>query len=151
MSSILGSIQSLIENAGSELRRTVPLAVSMAIESGSQQEILRELKSPTNLGSRWLRAALTERVYGENTARPLWTEVVDQNGCEPPDVMLHRAKMLARSGDINRAAAMIRIALQNSRAYDLYIRAETVARKCRAGRVQNSAQFCRQSSFRFRL
>jgi FkbH-like protein len=105
----------------------------MAIESGSQQEILRELESPANLGSRWLRAALTEQVYGAETAKPLWEEVIDQNGCEIPHVMLHRARMLARGGDINGAAAMIRIALQNSREYDLYIRAETVARKCRAG------------------
>jgi FkbH-like protein len=133
MSAIQETILSLVENAGSDLRRTVPLAVAMAIESGSEQEILRELESAANLGSRWLRAALTERVYGANEATPLWQEVVDQSGCEPPDVMLHRARMLARSGDILGAAAMIRIALQNSRAYDLYIRAETVARKCRAG------------------
>ncbi|MGB6856420.1 MAG: HAD-IIIC family phosphatase [Terracidiphilus sp.] len=111
----------------------MPLAVAMAIESGSQQEIIRRLESPRSLGSRWLRAALTERVNGGEAAKPLWEEVVDQNGCEIPDVLLHRARMLARSGDVDGAAAMIRIALQNSREYDLYIRAETVARKCRAG------------------
>lgn len=133
MNSSVEIIRDLVENSGPDLRRTVQMAVTMALEHGLELEVLRAIESRTSVGSRWLRAALTERVCGTEEAKSLWKEVVAANGCEIPDALLHRARTLARGGEIKGAADLIRIALENSHEYDFYLRAETVARKCRVG------------------
>jgi FkbH-like protein len=127
------AIRAFVENAGPDLRRAVQTAVALSAEHGLEDEVLRIIESQTTVGARWLRAALEEKVNGIEAAKPLWEEVVAQNGCEIPDVLLHRARAMARGGDINGAATLIRIALENSHEYNFYLRAETVARKCKAG------------------
>jgi FkbH-like protein len=131
MNSGAGAIRTLVENTGPDLRRTVQMAAAMAAGQGSEREVLRAVESGTSVGCRWLRAALAEKISGTDEARPLWEEVVAQNGCEIPDVLLHRARIQTRSGNIDCAAALIRFALQNSHEYDFYMRTETVARKLR--------------------
>lgn len=127
------TIRALIENAGSDPRRSVQAALAIAVEQSAEQEILGAIDSETALGYRWLAAALVERVSGAEAAKTLWERVIAPNGCEIPEILLHRARLLAREGKLDSAASLLRFALQNSRNYDLYLRAESVARKCKAG------------------
>lgn len=129
----VGAIRALVDNAGLDLRRTVQMALAIATEYSMEREILCAIESRTTVGCRWLTAALTEKLNGPEQATILWQQVTTQNGCEIPDVLLHRARLLARSGDIQGAATLLRTALHNSRDYDLFVRAETLARKCRMG------------------
>jgi FkbH-like protein len=131
MTSRIEAIRLLLENAGPNLSRSIQTAVSLAVEDESVNEVLAAIGSRNSVGLRWLRAALTEKAHGPEIAKPLWEEVVAQNGCEIPDVLLHRARNLARSGDLSGAAELIRLAFQNSQDYSLYIRAEATVRKCR--------------------
>jgi FkbH-like protein len=127
------AIRALVENAGPDLRRVVQTALALAAEHGVERKTLRAVDSGNSVGCRWLRAALTEKLAGPAEAAVLWQQVVAQNGCEIPDVLLHRARSLARGGQVEGAAKLLRIALQNSHDYDLFIRAESLARKCSAG------------------
>lgn len=131
MKSRIDAIRLLVENAGPNLSRSVQTAVSLAVENGSEDEVLAAIKSCNSVGLRWVRAALTEKRHGSEFAKPQWEEVVAQNGCEIPEVLLHRARNLARSGDATGAADLIRLALQNSREYSLYVRAEASVKKIR--------------------
>lgn len=127
------TIRALIENAGSDPRRSVQAALATAAEQGTEEEILNAINSESALGYRWLTAALVERVSGTGAAKTFWERVVAPNGCEIPEILVHRARVLIREGEVESAAPLIRLALQNSRSYDLYLRAESVARKCKAG------------------
>jgi FkbH-like protein len=131
MSGHVEAIRILIENAGPDLRRIVQNAISLAVEDGAETELLRAIESRKTVGFRWLRAALTERLNGSEAAQPLWDEVVAQNGCEIPDLLIHRARNLTRLGDSHNAAKLIRLALENSHDYGLYVRAEAMVRKCK--------------------
>jgi FkbH-like protein len=133
MNAAAEAVKALVENSGADMRRTVQMAVALAAEHGLERDILRVVEARDTVGSRWLRAALTEKIAGPEKAADLWQEVVAQNGCEIPDVLLHRARALARGGDIIGAAGLIRLALQNSHDFDLFMRAEAVARKCHTG------------------
>jgi len=129
----VATILELIEIAGPDLRRAVQAALARAVEHRVEYELLHAIESRTDVGSRWLRAALTEKIGGIEEAKPLWEQVVDQSGREIPDVLLHRARIEARSGDIQAAAGLLRLAFENSYEYDLFVRAERIARKCSAG------------------
>jgi FkbH-like protein len=125
------SVRALIENAGPDMRRAVQAAVGLAVEHGAEREILRDLEWRSNLGARWLRAALTEKVDGPKAAAAHWESVVTDSGCEIPEALLHRARAWAREGDTDRATDLLRLALQGSPDYDFFLRAETLVRKCR--------------------
>jgi FkbH-like protein len=125
------AVRALLENAGSDLRRAVQVAVALAVEHGVEREILRGIESRPNLGARWLRAALTERVEGPKAAAVHWERVVTDSGCEMPEALLHRARAWAREGDPHRAAELLRLALEGSPDYDFFLRAETLVRKCK--------------------
>lgn len=131
MKSRIEAIRLLLENAGPNLSRSIQTAVSIAVEDGSEDETLAAIESCTSVGLRWLCAALTEKRRGSEIAKPLWEAVVAQNGCEIPDVLLHRARNLAREGDVFGAAELIRFGFQNTEDYALYVRAEGTVRKCR--------------------
>lgn len=123
------AIRALVDGAGPSLRRSVQTAVAMALEYKAEREVLAAVESCSTTGGRWLRAELTERLQGPKAAAPLWREVVSQNGCELPDVLLHRARSLARSGETQEAARLFRLALHNCRDYDFYLRSENLLRK----------------------
>lgn len=127
------AIRTLVESAEPDLWRSVRVALSLAADKEAELQLLRAVESRRNVGCRWLRAALIEKLNGSEAAKPLWEEVVTQNGCQIPDVLLQRARTLTREGDIIGAAALMRLALQNTHDYGFYVRSETVARKCRAG------------------
>jgi FkbH-like protein len=133
MSTAVEMIRDLIGNSGPDLRRGVQVAVARSVQHGLEREVLREIESSNDVASRWLRAALTEKVSGPEVAVRAWEQVVDQNGCEIPDVLLQRARSIARSGDVRQAANLMRTALQNSQQYDFFVRAEAIARKCKTG------------------
>ena len=125
------AIRTLVESAGPDPRRAVLAATNFAFEHSLCSEALQAIESRHTLAARWLRAALTEKASGPESACRLWSEVVSADGREIPDVLLHRARILARRGDHGQAAHLLRLALQNSHDYDLYIRAETLVLKCR--------------------
>lgn len=133
MTSSVECIRALVENSGTDPRRAVQMAMVMAAEQDSEEEVLRAVESGSTVAASWLRAGLVEKISGTEAAKPLWAQVVARNGCEIPDVLLHRARILARGGETSAAAALLRVALQNSHEYDFFVRAEVVARKCRAG------------------
>jgi FkbH-like protein len=125
-------IRASVENSGADLRRAIQAAVAVTIEHGLEREVLRAIEIRPSQGTRWLRAALTEAIAGPNAAAPHWEGVVSQSGCEMPDALLHRARASVRGGDRNRAAALLRLALQGTPDYDFFLRAETLVRKCKS-------------------
>ncbi len=133
MSESVEMVRAIVESAGPDLRRAVQKAVAIASQNNAEQEVLNAFGSQTSPAFLWIVAALSEKVNGAQAAKPLWESVVAQNGCEIPEVLLHRARILAREGESTAAASMLKLALENSRSYDLYVRAEAIARKCRAG------------------
>ena len=124
-------IRASVENAGPDLRRAVQAAAAIAVEHGIQREVLSALESRPNLATRWLQAVLTETVRGPGAAAPHWECVVTPTGCEIPEALLHRARNCVREGDIQRAGALLRLALHGAPDYDFFIRSETLVRKCK--------------------
>jgi FkbH-like protein len=120
-----------VENAGPDLRRAVQAAAAITVDHSLEREVLRSLESRRSEGARWLRATLTETVEGPEAAAQCWEGVVTQSGCEVPEALLHRARISARQGNPDEAAALLRLALHGAPDYGFFLRAESIVRKCK--------------------
>lgn len=132
---MIGATEALLarlETSGTDLRIGVQTTIAFAQEHGLERALLAAAGSRNTLGAKWLRAALVELLEGSDAASHLWRKVVGVDGREIPDVVLHRARQCARAGDLESAAANLRLALQQDVDYNFLVRAEALAAKVRS-------------------
>ena len=125
------AIVEMLGSAGDSPRREVMRAAAWAARPERARELLDQLAQPVGLAAKWLRAQLVEKLDGPKAALPLWELAVADDGREIADVLLQRARILARSGELPEAAQLLRRALDSLPPYDFFVRAENLAKRCR--------------------
>jgi FkbH-like protein len=103
-------------------------------EADAEKEALRRLEGRDDPASCWLRAALLESQGAYAEADALYARVVDPAGREVPDAVLQRARLAARAGDNERAAALLRFVFQMHPPYSVFLRSEGLRKKLQDGR-----------------